>query len=887
MLTLMLTGNEIRSRFLNYFEQRHHTLVSSSPLIPHNDPTLLFINAGMNQFKDVFLGREKRAYVRATSSQKCVRAGGKHNDLENVGQTARHHTFFEMLGNFSFGDYFKQDAIAFAWEFLTGEMGLPKDKLWVTVFNQDDEAHDIWRDQIGIPAERLIRMDEKDNFWSMGDTGPCGPCSEILIDQGEEMSCGDDCGIGRCDCDRYLELWNLVFMQFDRAADGTMTPLPKPSIDTGMGLERITAVMQGVRSNYDCDLLRGIIGRVEELSGKRYGDDPAHDMSMRVIADHSRATAFLIADGVLPSNEGRGYVLRRIMRRAARHAKMLGFAGPVLYQTSVFVLESMAGAFPEEAKRTDYLAKVVKNEEERFMQTLDNGLRILNEEVTRLRESGAGILPGAVAFKLYDTFGFPLDLTADILRVEKVAIDEDGFEACMEEQRQKAREHWKGSGEEAIAGIYRQLIEDGLRTRFTGYDAQTGQGEVLAILLDGQPVASAPQGAKVEIVTSVTPFYGESGGQTGDQGTIATADARVTVSDTRKPLPELFVHVGEITAGTLRTGDIATLDLDRERRQATALNHTATHLLQAALIEVLGDHVKQAGSLVTPERLRFDFIHFSAMSAEELEKVETLVNRHIRENAAVNTREMAHDEAVTEGATALFGEKYGDKVRVVKVGDISMELCGGTHARASGDIGLFKILQETGIAAGVRRIEAVTGVRALEVIRDQERTLDQLAALVKTERPQLENRLRKLLEHQKELERELESLQTRLNADQAGDLLDQATEVAGIKIVRGRVDNLDGKALRELADQVRDRLPSGVLILGSAHDGKAGLLVAVTKDLTKRLQAGALIKQLAPMVGGGGGGRPDLAQAGGSKPELLSEALAAAPQLIAQSLETA
>ena len=883
----MLTGNEIRSRFLNYFEQRHHTLVSSSPLIPHNDPTLLFINAGMNQFKDVFLGREKRAYVRATSSQKCVRAGGKHNDLENVGQTARHHTFFEMLGNFSFGDYFKQDAIAFAWEFLTGEMGLPKDKLWVTVFNQDDEAHDIWRDQIGIPAERLIRMDEKDNFWSMGDTGPCGPCSEILIDQGEEMTCGDDCGIGRCDCDRYLELWNLVFMQFDRAADGTMTPLPKPSIDTGMGLERITAVMQGVRSNYDCDLLRGIIGRVEELSGKRYGDDPAHDMSMRVIADHSRATAFLIADGVLPSNEGRGYVLRRIMRRAARHAKMLGFTGPVLYRTSVFVLESMADAYPEEAKRTDYLAKVVKNEEERFMQTLDNGLRILNEEVTRLRKSGAGILPGDVAFKLYDTFGFPLDLTADILRVEKVAIDEDGFEACMEEQRQKAREHWKGSGEEAIAGIYRQLIEDGLRTRFTGYDAQTGQGEVLAILLDGQPVASAPQGAKVEIVTSVTPFYGESGGQTGDQGTIATPDARVTVSDTRKPLPELFVHVGEITAGTLRTGDIATLDIDRERRQATALNHTATHLLQAALIEVLGDHVKQAGSLVTPERLRFDFIHFSAMSAEELEMVETLVNRHIRGNTAVNTREMAHDEAVTEGATALFGEKYGDKVRVVKVGDISMELCGGTHARASGDIGLFKILQEAGIAAGVRRIEAVTGVRALEVIRDQERTLDQLAALVKTERPQLENRLRKLLEHQRELERELESLQARLNADQAGDLLDQATEVAGIKIVRGRVDNLDGKALRELADQVRDRLPSGVLILGSAHDGKAGLLVAVTKDLTKRLQAGALIKQLAPMVGGGGGGRPDLAQAGGSKPELLSEALAAAPQLIAQSLETA
>ena len=882
-----MTGNDIRTRFLQFFQERGHTVVPSSPLIPHNDPTLLFINAGMNQFKDVFLGREKRDYVRATSAQKCVRAGGKHNDLENVGQTARHHTFFEMLGNFSFGDYFKHDAIAHAWDFLTGEMGLPKDKLWVTVFREDDEAYDIWRNQQGIPEERLIRMGEKDNFWSMGDTGPCGPCSEILIDQGESMTCGDDCGIGKCDCDRYLELWNLVFMQFNRDADGTMNPLPKPSIDTGMGLERITAVMQGVQSNYDCDLLRGIIAYVEELSGKRYGDDPDHDMSMRVIADHSRATAFLIADGVLPSNEGRGYVLRRIMRRAARHAKMLGFADPVLYRTASFVLQSMADAYPEPAQRTDYVAKIVKIEEERFIQTLDNGLRILNEEVADLKAAGADVLAGDVAFKLYDTFGFPLDLTADILRGENVTIDEAGFEACMEEQRQKAREHWKGSGEEAIAGIYRQLVEDGMRTRFTGYDELTGQGEVLAILLDGQPVASAPQGACVEIITSVTPLYGESGGQTGDRGSIATADAQVTVSDTRKPLPELFVHVGEILSGTLRTGDTATLSVDRERRQATALNHTATHLLQAALIEVLGDHVKQAGSLVTPERLRFDFIHFSAMTAEELEQVETLVNRRIRENAGVDTREMAHDEAVTAGATALFGEKYGDKVRVVRVGDISMELCGGTHAHASGDIGLFKILQETGIAAGVRRIEAVTGAKALDVIRDQERTLDHLAALVKTDRPQLEGRLRKLLERQKELERELESLQSKLNADQAGDLLQQAVDIDGINVVCGRVDNLDGKALRELADQVRDRLSSGVLVLGSAHDGKAGLLVAVTKDLTKRLQAGALVKQLAAMVGGGGGGRPDLAQAGGSNPEQLGEALASVPQLISQALNAA
>jgi alanyl-tRNA synthetase len=882
-----MTGNEIRTRFLQFFQQRGHSVVPSSALIPHNDPTLLFINAGMNQFKDVFLGREKRDYTRATSAQKCVRAGGKHNDLENVGQTARHHTFFEMLGNFSFGDYFKHDAITYAWQFLTEEMRLPKDKLWVTVFREDDEAYGIWRDQIGIPEERLIRMGEKDNFWSMGDTGPCGPCSEILIDQGKSMSCGANCGIGDCDCDRYLELWNLVFMQFNRDADGTMSPLPKPSIDTGMGLERISAVMQGVQSNYDCDLLRGIIAYVEELSGKRYGDDAAHDMSMRVIADHSRATAFLIADGVLPSNEGRGYVLRRIMRRAARHAKMLGFGEPVLYRTATFVLQSMAGAYPEPAQRADYVARIVKLEEERFIQTLDNGLRILTEEVERLKAAGANTLPGGVAFKLYDTFGFPLDLTADILRSENVIIDEQGFEACMEEQRQKAREHWKGSGEEAIAGIYRQLAEEGIKSFFTGYDTLSDRSDILAILVDGQTVASAPEGAKVEIVTAATPFYGESGGQTGDHGTITTADARVSVRDTRKPLPELLVHVGEVASGTLRTGDAATLEVDAERRRATALNHTATHLLQAALIEVLGDHVKQAGSLVTPERLRFDFVHFSAMTPQELDKVETLVNCRIRQNAGVDTREMAHEEAVGAGATALFGEKYGEKVRVVRVGDISMELCGGTHAQASGDIGLFKILQETGIAAGVRRIEAVTGAKALEVIKDQERTLDHLATLIKTDRPQLETRLRKLLERQKELEREVESLQGRLNADQAGDLLRQAVAIDGVSVVCGRVDNLDGKALRELADQVRERMTSGVLVLGSAHDGKAGLLVAVTKDLTRRLQAGALVKQLAAMVGGGGGGRPDLAQAGGSKPELLGEALASVPQVITEALNAA
>ncbi len=883
----MLTANEIRSRFLRYFEERNHTLVASSPLIPHNDPTLLFINAGMNQFKDVFLGRERRDYVRASSAQKCVRAGGKHNDLENVGRTARHHTFFEMLGNFSFGDYFKEDAIRYAWEFLTVEMKLPVDKLWITVFQDDDEAFAIWRDQIGLPEERVIRMDEKDNFWSMGDTGPCGPCSEIHIDQGESMSCGPDCGIGSCDCDRYLELWNLVFMQFDRSADGVLTPLPKPSIDTGMGLERIAAVVQGVQSNYDCDLLRGIIAYIEELAGKEYGADEEQDVSMRVIADHSRATAFLIADGVLPSNEGRGYVLRRIMRRAARHAKMLGFEEPVLFRSTVFVLESMAEAYPEMVQRTDYVAKVVKNEEERFIQTLGNGLRILTDEVARLQQQKQTDLPGEIAFRLYDTFGFPLDLTADIVAAEGFTIDEAGFNSAMEEQRRMAREHWKGSGEEAVAGIYRQLVEDGLRSEFTGYDSLIGSSEIVAILKDGQPVTRADLGSEVEIVTVATPFYGESGGQTGDGGELTTATGTMAISDTKKPLPELTVHVGKIVAGSVAKGASAELKVDQAQRQATTLNHTSTHILQKVLTETLGEHVQQAGSLVTPERLRFDFIHFSALTAEEIAQIEEQVNRRIRDNLRVTTQQMSTDEAVAAGATALFGEKYGNAVRVVRVGDFSMELCGGTHTNASGDIGLFKMVQETGIAAGVRRIEATTGAKALELISQQEQTLDQLAALVKTDRPQLETRLRKLLERQKELEREVESLQGKLNADQAGDLLNQASDVAGIQLVCGRADNLDGKALRELADQVRDRMESGVLILGSAHDGKAGLLVAVTKDLTKRLQAGALIKQLAAMVGGGGGGRPDLAQAGGSKPEQLSEALAAAPRLIAELLETA
>ncbi|WP_155877610.1 alanine--tRNA ligase [Desulfuromonas sp. AOP6] len=880
-----MTGNDIRARFLKFFEDRGHTVVSSSSLVPHNDPTLLFTNAGMNQFKDLFLGREKRPYVRAASSQKCVRAGGKHNDLENVGRTARHHTFFEMLGNFSFGDYFKKEAIAFAWEFLTVDLKLDKSRLYVTVFTDDDEAADIWHEQEGVPRERIYRFGEKDNFWSMGDTGPCGPCSEIFWDNGPEVGCGSpDCAVG-CDCDRYMEIWNNVFMQFDRSADGTLTPLPKPSVDTGMGLERITTVMQGVKSNYDTDLLRTLIAYVEDLAGKRYGAVTSDDVSMRVIADHSRATAFLIADGVLPSNEGRGYVLRRIMRRAMRHAKMLGFQEPMLYRTAQRVMEQMQGAYPELAERRDYVAKVVLNEEERFMQTLDNGLRILNEAVEKLKKQGATVLPGDVVFQLYDTFGFPVDLTADIVEAEHFTLDEAGFEACMEKQRQKAREHWKGSGEEAIAAIYRQLVEEGMRCEFTGYGALTDYGTILAILKDGQRLEEAREGEEVEIITSVTPFYGESGGQVGDRGEISTGLGHGQILDARKPIAELTVHQVRVLSGTLRQGDAADLKVDGDIRQATALNHSATHILQAVLVDILGDHIKQAGSLVTPERLRFDFIHFSPLSKDELLRVEREVNRRIRENQKIETREMAHQEAVSAGATALFGEKYGDTVRVVRVGEFSMELCGGTHAQAAGDIGLFKILQESGIAAGVRRIEAVTGPRALEAVQQQEEYLDSLATLVKSNRDQLAKRVQKLLEQQKVLERELESLQGRLQSGQADQLLGQVKEVAGVRLLATRVAAMDGKTLRELADQLRDKLQSGVLALGCDYEGKANLLVAVTKDLSGRLHAGQLIKALAEKVGGKGGGRPDLAQAGGSQPENLEAALNDVEALVAEALK--
>ncbi len=871
-----MTGNEIRARFLRYFSDRGHTVVPSSGIIPKNDPTLMFANAGMNQFKDCFLGLEKRDYTRACSSQKCVRAGGKHNDLENVGRTARHHTFFEMLGNFSFGDYFKKEAISYAWEFLTEDLKLDKRRLYVSVYTDDNEAADIWHLQEGVPRDRIFRFGEKDNFWSMGDTGPCGPCSEIFYDQGPEVGCGKPgCTVG-CDCDRYMEIWNNVFMQFDRSSDGTMTPLPKPSVDTGMGLERISAVMQGVTSNYDTDLIQGIIRHVERLSGKRYRDNVKDDVSMRVIADHARAVTFLICDGALPSNEGRGYVLRRIMRRAARHAKMLGFAEPMLYHAVDAVRDMMGEAYPELLEREPYIKKVILAEEQRFAETLDRGLAILNDEVATLRAAGKTVIPGDVLFRLYDTYGFPIDLTSDIVESEGFTIDEAGFEACMERQREQAREHWKGSGEEGIAQIYKELHNRGVRSAFAGYDELTVYAPILAVVKDGVEVESAAAGDKVALITETTPFYGESGGQKGDCGTISTGKAHLDVFDSTRPYPDLIVHHAVVREGELLKGDAADLKVDISSRSATARNHTATHLLQTALRKVLGDHVKQAGSLVAPDRLRFDFSHFSAMTPEEIRRVEELVNGFIMGNDPVTTVQMKINEAMEAGATALFDEKYGDKVRVVRVGDISMELCGGTHVHAAGNIGLFKIISEAGIAAGVRRIEAATGTGALGFVRQLEDEQRAMAAMLKAEGSNPLDRLEKVLARQRDMQREIESLQGKLNAVASGDLLSQAIEVNGVKLLAVQVQVEDVKSLRDLSDTLKDHIGEGVIVLGAAIDGKANLLVAVTKGLCAKFKAGDIIKKLAPIIGGSGGGKPELAQAGGSQPEKLNEALAAA-----------
>ena len=880
-----MTGREIRSRFLEYFRSHDHTIVPSSSLVPQRDPTLLFTNAGMVQFKDVFLGEEKRPYRRAASSQKCVRAGGKHNDLEIVGSTGRHHTFFEMLGNFSFGDYFKEEAIRMGWEFLTRDLGLSKERLWVTIFQDDDEAYQLWKDKMAVPAERIVRMGEKDNFWAMGDTGPCGPCSEIIFDQGTDVGCKrPTCDI-YCECDRHLEIWNLVFMQYYRDAQGTMEPLPRPSIDTGMGLERISAVLQGVNSNYETDLFTPLIKQMEELTGKTYGEENKDDVSIQVVVDHARACALLIADGVLPSNEGRGYVLRRIIRRAARHGKKLNLEDPFLFRLSNNVIEHMKDAYPELQDRGAFIEKVLLNEEERFLETLSKGMQILSEEMANIKGGTQKILPGEVVFRLYDTYGFPMDLTADIAGEQECSIDEEGFQRAMEEQRRMAREAWKGSGEEEVDEVYKKVSREEGSIRFVGYETLRDESMILVILKDGKRTSQAGTGEEVDVVVSETPFYGESGGQVGDQGEILGPGGKGVVKDTTRPLSSLIVHHVRVDEGELKEGEKVVLKVDPEQRRRITLNHTATHLLHRALRTILGEHVKQAGSLVAPDRLRFDFTHFSAIETEQLDSIESLVNEKIQENLPVEVEHLSYQEALDRGAVALFGEKYGEKVRMVSLDDYSSELCGGTHAQRSGDIGLFKVISEGGIASGVRRIEAFTGPGAYLWMKDMERELKDVGAQLRASPGEIGPKVSKLLQQQRELEKRMEKMKGRLAGQSLEDLLKEVKEINGVKVLATVAQAPDQKQLRELADRLRDRMASGIVVLGNQQEGKARLLAAVTKDLTKRFHAGKLIKEIAPLVKGKGGGRPDMAEAGGDDPEGLPQALERACQFIDDIVE--
>ncbi|MEN6486563.1 MAG: alanine--tRNA ligase, partial [Syntrophobacteraceae bacterium] len=854
-----MKASEIRKAFLDFFQQRAHSVVKSSSLVPHDDPSLLFTNAGMVQFKRTFLGEEHRGYCRATTSQKCMRAGGKHNDLENVGRTARHHTFFEMLGNFSFGDYFKKDAVEFAWIFLTEVMGLPKDKLYATIhegdeamrLGPDEEARGHWARY--LPPDRILTFPTKDNFWSMGDTGPCGPCSEILIDQGEEVGCGQpDCKPG-CDCDRYLELWNLVFMQFNRKDDGSLEPLPKPSIDTGMGLERIAAVSQKVRSNYDTDLFAPMRDAIAEITGYRYGTDPEKDVSVKVIADHSRAAAFLIGDGVLPSNEGRGYVLRRVIRRALRHGRFLGLDRPFLSEVAVSVMRSMEDSYPELLENKSYINRVILHEEERFNDTLDNGLRLLQSEIARIREAGEKSIPGALVFKLYDTYGFPIDIVTDMARGLNLEVGTAEFETLMDQQREQSRMHWKGSGEREISEAYRQLSSKGVSTRFVGYERLRGDSSVVALVRGGELLESAGTGSDVEVIVEETPFYGESGGQAGDRGEIRGPSGRISISDTLKLPGDLFVHVGKVEEGTIKVGDSVHLEVADDLRRDTALHHTATHILHAVLRKVLGDHVKQAGSLVAPDRLRFDFTHFAALSPEELGEIERLVNDEIRRNQGLQVHVMDIEDALKTGAMALFEEKYGDRVRMVEIPGFSRELCGGTHTHSTGDIGLFTLLQETGIAAGVRRIEALCGRRALAHLREQQGVLQRAAGLLRSTPFEVAERVEKLLAQQRQLEKELESFKASMATRRSADLIESAEEIGGAKILVARVDADNPKVLREMNDRFKERLATGVAVLGAVHEGKVFMLVGVSPDLTGRVHAGNLIREVVAEVGGKGG----------------------------------
>ncbi|NEX21771.1 alanine--tRNA ligase [Thiorhodococcus mannitoliphagus] len=855
----MTTSAELRASFLEYFEQRGHERVVSSPLIPANDPTLLFTNAGMVQFKEVFLGRERRDYSRAVSSQRCVRAGGKHNDLENVGYTARHHTFFEMLGNFSFGDYFKRDAIEFAWDYLTGVLKLPPERLWVTVFTEDQDAADIWLNELKVDPSRFSRCGAKDNFWSMGDTGPCGPCSEIFYDHGPEIAGGPP-GSPDEDGDRYVEIWNLVFMQYNRDAEGKLTPLPRPSVDTGMGLERLAAVMQGVHSNYDIDLFRSLIAAAAEVTG--CGD--LGDKSLRVIADHIRATAFLIVDGVTPGNEGRGYVLRRIMRRAIRHGYRLGCAEPFFHRLLAPLIAEMGAAYPELKAGQAHVERIIKLEEERFAETLEHGMRILEEAIAGMSD---GVILGETVFKLYDTYGFPTDLTADIARERGLALDMKGFESAMAEQKERARAASQFGATQSLE------IEVQGETDFCGYDRLQEEATVVAVYKDGESCDLLEAGEEGLVILDVSPFYGESGGQVGDCGWLTTETARFEVQGTQKKGEAVLVHVGQVSEGQLAVGDRVEARVDADRRNAIALNHSATHLLHAALREVLGEHVQQKGSLVGPERLRFDFSHFEPVSRQQLLTIERLVNQEIRANHMVETRIMSLDDAKDSGAMALFGEKYADQVRVLRMGDFSTELCGGTHVKAVGDIGLFKVASETGIAAGVRRIEAVTGATALDWVEADEDRILRLAGLLKGGRDDVDERVVQLMDKARRLEKELEQLKSKLANSAGQDLAAQAIEVAGVKVLSARLDGADPKSLRATLDQLKDKLGSAVVVLATESDGKVSLVAGVTKDLTDRVKAGDLIREVAQQVGGKGGGRPDMAQAGGSDPAGIPAAL--------------
>ena len=870
-----MTGTEIRQSFVDFFRARDHKIVPSARIVPDSDPSLMFINAGMVPFKNVFLGVEKPVSPRVADAQKCLRISGKHNDLDDVGRDVYHQTFFEMLGNWSFGDYYKAEAIEWAWDLLTREWGLPKDKLYATVYETDGDAEKLWPKVTDLPADRVLRFGAKDNFWEMGETGPCGPCSEIHVDRGPgtcDRPDGHECGVNS-GCARYMEIWNLVFIQNDRQADGSLGELPSKHVDTGMGLERVTALMQGVDGNYDCDLMRGLIGVAEELSGRPYGGGMgADDVAFRVIADHARAVAVMIADGILPSNEGRGYVLRRLLRRAARQGRVLTLEEPFLGRVTDRAIEILGVAYPELVESGARIKATVTGEEERFAETLEKGLGLLSDEVGRLGDRGT--LSGEIAFKLYDTYGFPLDLTQDILRERGLSVDEAGFEASMEAQRARAREGArfstsKGGG---FAGVSSAFVGDGVESL---------ESSILALAVDGQEKDEAREGEAVEIVTETTPFYGESGGQVGDHGVIELADgSRIEIEDTQKPRPDLIVHRGRVVRGAAKKGEMARLSIEADHRNAIRLNHSATHILHAALRNHLGDQVHQAGSLVTPERLRFDFTHENRLGDEEIQSIEDEVNRHVRDNDEVTADEMSYDDAIAAGALAFFGDKYGDRVRVLRMGDFSVELCGGTHVSRTGDIGLFKLRGESAVGAGVRRIEALTGEGALSLVRQRERELREIADLLKSGEEGVAERLEKLLVSQKDLERRLAETQAKLVSGGAQDLLEELQEVGGLKLVIRRVDQIDAKVLRELADKTRDKLKSGVVVFGGTDGKKVLLLAAVTKDLTERVNAGNLIRTLAPMVGGGGGGRPDFAQAGGKDPSGLDAALARVPELI-------